>query len=133
MMPAMDRSDPVTPPVSWEGLKKLNQPALPVLADFVHGCSKDPATRTAAVTLLVTSLCQLTGRSMTARMPSTIVVNAHDLVPDATNLLASRMVANPHGSGPQVYKQGFFMSGTPKQAPGVPWQPPSSRSRTSAK
>jgi hypothetical protein len=117
MMPGMDGFDPVTPPVRWEGLKKLKQPALPVLAEFVHGSSKDPATRTASVTLLVTSLCQLTGRRMTARMPSVVVVNAHDLVPDATDLLASMIVANPEGSGPRVCKEGFFMSGTPDQAP----------------
>ena len=117
MIPSINRFNPVTPPVRWEGLEKSNEPALPVLAEFVHGCSKDPATRTASVTLLVTSLCQLTGRSMTGRMPSTIVVNAHDLVPDATDLLASMIVANPHDSGPRVYKEGYFMTGTPKQAP----------------
>ncbi len=119
MMAGMNRFDPVSPPVKWEGLEKLSQPVLPVLARFVHGCSNDPATRTASVTLLVTSLWQLTGRSMTELMPSTIVVNAHDLVPDATDLLASMMVANPHGSEPRVYMEGYFMQGTPAQAPGA--------------
>ena len=115
----MNGFNPVTPPVKWEGLEKLNQPALPVLAEFVQGCSKDPAIRTASVTLLVTSLWQLTGRSMTEQMPSTIVVNAHDLVPDATDLLASLMVANPRGSEPKIYTEGHFRYGTPEQAPGA--------------
>jgi len=115
MMAGMNRFDPLTPPVKWAGLEKLSQPALPVLAEFVHGCSKDPATRTASVTQFVTSLWQLTGRSMTAQMPSTIVVNAHDLVPDATDLLASLMVANPHGSEPRA----CLMFGTPAQATGA--------------
>jgi hypothetical protein len=118
MMEDMDRIDQVIPPPKWEGLEKLSQPVLPVLAEFVHGCSKDPATRTASVTQFVTSLCQLTGRSMTAQMPSTIVINAHDLVPDATDLMASLMVANPNGSGPRVHKEGYFQ-GTPEQAPGA--------------
>jgi hypothetical protein len=114
MIAGINGFDPVIPPPKWEGLEKLSQPVLPVLAEFVHGCSKDPATRTASVTQFVTSLCQLTGRSMTAQMPSTIVINAHDLVPDATDLLAALMVANPDDSGPRVCR----ISGTPAQAAG---------------
>jgi hypothetical protein len=115
MMPDSNRFATSVPLPKWEGLKRLDQPALPVLAEFVHGCSKDPVTRTASVTLFVTSLWQLAGRSMTAQMPSTIVVNAHDLVPDATDLLASLMVANPHGSGLRTCP----VSGTPGQASGT--------------
>jgi hypothetical protein len=49
MMLGMDGIDSVASPVKWEGIKNLNEPALPVLAEFVHGCSKDPATRTASL------------------------------------------------------------------------------------
>jgi hypothetical protein len=114
----MDEFNPVMPQPKWDGLQDLRKPALPALAEFLHGCSKDPATRTTAVTLLVTSLWQLTGRCMTAQMPSVVVVvNAHELVPDATDLLTSMMVSNPQDSGPQVQKDGYFMHGTPEQAP----------------
>ena len=117
MMNDSSEFNPVTPRPHWPKMEQLSQPALPVLADFVHRCSNDPATRTATVTLFVASLCQLAGRGMMARMPSVLVVNAHDLVPDATDLVASRMVANSQNSGPRVYYEGRFMQGTPEQAP----------------
>jgi|GEM_PF-1773786 len=118
-MIGMSHFDPATPPLEWEGLEKFNQPALSVLAEFIEGCSTDPATRTTAVTLLVTSLWQLTGTSLTAQMPSTIVINAYDRTPDFADQLASLLVANQHGSEPRVYKEGFFMHGTPERAPGA--------------
>lgn len=116
-MPGKDGFDPVTAPVRWEGLKKLNQPALPVLAEFVHGCSKDPAKRTAAVSLFVVGLCQLAGRGMTARLPSAIVVNAHDLSPDPLDMLPGWLFGTQENSGPRVHKEGLFMHETPDQAP----------------
>jgi hypothetical protein len=117
MTPDIGAFNPVIPSPTWDGLENLSEHPMDVLAKFVHGCSKDPATRTAAVTLFVTSLCQLAGKGMTARMPSTLVINAHDMVPDGTDLLTSLLVANPVDSGPRVHREGYFMHGTPEQAP----------------
>ena len=95
----------------------MREPALPALAEFVHGCSKDPATRTAAVSLFVINLCQLAGRRMMARLPSAIVVDAHDLSPAPLDRLSGWLFGPQKYSGPQVHKEGLFRHGTPEMAP----------------
>ena len=112
-----DNPRPDMPRPKWDTLEKLKQPALPVLAKFVHGCSKDPNERTIAVTLLVTSLCQLAGRRMMSRMPSTIVVNGRDLVPDPLDFLARHLVPHPSGPEPGICREGAFLGGTATDAP----------------
>ena len=108
---------PQTPRPKWEQLEKLKEPVLPVLAKFVHRCTKDPNERTIAVTLLVTTLCQLAGRGMMGRMPSTIVVTGRDLVPDSLDLLARYLVPEPSGPEPGICREGAFLGGTAEYAP----------------
>lgn len=117
MMHGMEGFGLKASPGNWDGLKKFNEPAMQVLAKFVHCCSTDSATRTLSVTQFVTSQWQLAGRSMSPQMPSTIVINGHDLVPDVTDLLASKIVSNSASSGPGVHREGLFMNGSPEDAP----------------
>ena len=60
-----------TPPAEFLQLK---EPAHQALAKFVHGCSDDEATRTAATTALVLSLWQLLGRKLTSEVPTLLLV-----------------------------------------------------------
>ncbi len=57
-----------------EKLKELEQPMHEALADFIHGCDPDPATRTAATAALVLSLWQLGGRALTHYPPSMLLI-----------------------------------------------------------
>jgi hypothetical protein len=82
MIDIHDNPRPDIQPPKWARLEELNDPAMSALAKAVHGCSKDPTERTLTATLLVTSLCQLSGWRMMSRSPSTIVVSARDLTPD---------------------------------------------------
>ena len=64
---------------SWqppEELLKLEFTTPTVLAEFIHGCSPDPATRTVATAALVLSLWQLGGRRLTPHVPSMILINS---------------------------------------------------------
>jgi len=115
----VERPELMSPPKAWEKLTRFDQPALPVLAKFVHGCSENSSTRTLAVTQFLTSLWQLAGRSVSGRMPSTLVINGHDLVPDATDMLALTIIAKPTSSGPRMHREGLFLNHAPEQAPGA--------------
>ena len=103
-------------PVSWPKLKQLNVPHHRALAEFLHG-EMDSATRTTAVTTLVMSLWQLTGRRMSHRLPSLVLVNAEGSDPDPSDRLASLLLAVHGGSAPGIYQEGLFMGGKPEQAP----------------
>ena len=58
---------------------QLKEPMHEVLADFIHGCSPDSATRTVAATALVLSLWQLQGRAFTPEVPSLLLLHAGSL------------------------------------------------------
>ena len=75
---ALPDFDPVMPRPKWEKLAKLSMRPSPVLADFIHHCSADPAVRTNAITHFVMSIWQLAGRKLTSRIPSII-----SITPDA--------------------------------------------------
>jgi len=47
---------------------------IPMLADWVHGCADDAATRTALITTFVLCFCQAAGPRLTGHMPSLILV-----------------------------------------------------------
>ncbi|MBS0002845.1 MAG: hypothetical protein KFF45_07190, partial [Thioalkalivibrio sp.] len=112
-----DNPRPDLPLSNWDGLDKLGEPALPVLAKFVHECSQDPNERTLAVTVLVTTMCQLTGRRMMPRVPSMIVINARDLVPDPIDLLAGFLVPEPSAPESGLCRHPGFLGGAAKHAP----------------
>lgn len=79
------------PQGGWPVLEQSLGPPVRALAELVHGCSADPATRTVAVTALVIGCCQLAGNGMTHRMPSLVLVNAG--TGDPVDELCVRLVA----------------------------------------
>ncbi len=116
--------DPVTPRPKWDGLARLNEPSsseppLPVLADFIHHCSPDPAVRTNAVTHFVMSVWQLAGRKLTSRLPSIITVTPDQLHSDSGSQLAADILNRPTSGKPRIQENGLFACGTPEHAPGT--------------
>lgn len=108
---------PDIPAPTWKRLWELNELFLPVMARLVHGSSPDPNERTIVVTSLVTSLCQLCGRGMMRRMPSTLIVNAHDLHQEPIDILAGLLI--PPASEPVsgLCRHPGFLGGSAKDAP----------------
>ena len=102
---------------NWPGLEQMGEPILRVLADFVHGSYEEPACRTVAATALVTSLWQLTGRRMTHRVPSLLLVSTGDSAPDPIDEFAADLIGASEDNGPRVHEDGPFMHGTPELAP----------------
>lgn len=108
---------PDIPPPTWKRLEELNELFLPVMGNFVHACSEDPNERTLAVTSLVTSLCQLCGRRMMRRMPSTLIVNAYDLENDPIDMLAGLLIPPTSEPVSGYSRHPGFLGGTAKDAP----------------
>jgi hypothetical protein len=88
---------------------------LPTLADWIHGCADDAATRTAVVTTFVLSACQLAGHNLTHRMPSFILVRPSDPQARALGDLASRFVTEDRIAAKE-YRVKSSSSATPEQA-----------------
>jgi hypothetical protein len=95
----------------------MNSPIHEVLSEFIHGSSEDPSCRTVAVTTLVMSLWQLTGRGMSHQVPSLVQINAVGRDLDAIDDLARRLMEPHQCSKPKTYNEGLYMHGTPEQAP----------------
>lgn len=91
------------------------KPPLPTLADWIHGCAEDAATRTAVVTTFVLSACQLAGHNLTHRMPSLILVRPDDPKAQALTDLASRFVTTDQVSAKE-YRKTSSSAATPEQA-----------------
>ena len=88
---------------------------LPTLADWIHGCAEDTATRTAVVTTFVLSACQLAGHNLTHRMPSLILLRPDDAQAQALTDLASRFVTEDRVSA-EEYRKTSSSAATPEQA-----------------
>ena len=102
-----------TPPGN---LLQMLEPQHRVLAEFTHGCSPDPATRTIATTALVLSLWQVAGRRMTHRPPSMLLLNAAESTPDPIDRAADTITSYRGRKGPAEKGAGQFVGGTPSQA-----------------
>lgn len=113
-------SDPGFPPSSMLPYPLLNpvpgrKPPLPTLGDWIHACAEDTATRTAVVTTVVLSACQLAGHNLTHRMPSLILVRPDDSQAQALADLASRFVTADRESAEDCRKTRSGTS-TPEEA-----------------
>ena len=91
------------------------KPPLQTLADWIHGCAEDSATRTAVVTTFVLSACQLAGHNLTHRMPSLILVRPDDPKAQALTDLASRFVTE-HRIAAEEYRKTSSSAATPEHA-----------------
>jgi len=114
-----DPFDQLPPPEPWLRLEQLAAKSHEVLAEFIHGCAQDHNDRTVAVTTLVMTLWQLAGRRMSHRLPSLVLVNAHGYATDPNDMLASHFLAAAGSDGPRIFHEGYFMGGTPAQAPAM--------------
>lgn len=105
-------------PGKWPKLDAMDESMLKALAEFIHDENKNAATRTAAVSTLLFSLWQNSGRRMTHRMPSLLLINS-DEEEETSQLdaIAANLVNIKEFQPPQVHKKGYFPHGTPKQAP----------------
>lgn len=102
-----------TPP---DNLLKMNEPRHRVLAEFMGGCSPDPATRTIATTALVLSLWQVAGWRMTHRPPSMLLLNATESTPDPIDRMADTIASYRGRKGPAEKGVGQLVGATPSQA-----------------
>ena len=107
------RVPPWTPP---DQLRQLCKPGHRVLAEFIHGCSPDPATRTNATASLVLSLWQLAGRGMTRQLPSMILLNAGEAETDPIDSFVHQLVGDDDRNKPEVQTSGVFAYGSVEQA-----------------
>jgi len=116
-----DRPDPFEQAPSssgrWPKLEQLAAPPHQVLSDFIHGCSRSPADRTAAVTTLTLTLWQLAGGKMSTALPSLITIDAVGSACAPGDLLAAHLLNANGTGGPRIHHEGHFMGGTPEQAP----------------
>lgn len=85
------------------------------LSKWVHGCGGDAATRTAAVTSLVFSFCQLAGHGLTHVMPSLVLIAPEEPDEQPVAMLARRLVSM-NGKAPEKYRTGIFDQYTEEQA-----------------
>ncbi len=99
------------------GIKQLEEPPHVTLAKFIHGCSSDEATRTAATTALVLSFWQLQGRTLTSEVPSLLLVNAGEAEEDPVDALAKELVYDANENKPRMQTEGPFMYAPIDQAP----------------
>ena len=95
-----------------ENLIKLAEPAHQVIAEFIHGCSTDEATRTAATTAFVMSVWQLQGIRITESVPSLLLVNAGKDEEDPIDGVIRGLVHNPKDNEPRVQTAGPFAGGS---------------------
>lgn len=102
-----------------EKLKELAQPMHEVLAGFVHGCSPDPATRTAATAALVLSLWQLGGRALTLQTPSMLLLRPDECGPDPIDDFVRTLIHDEKENEPRVQRESPFMNGPIALAPGA--------------
>jgi hypothetical protein len=98
-----------TPPSQ---LTQLSEPPHKALARFIHGCSPDPAIRTAATTALVLSFWQLRGINLATRVPSLLLVRPEEAGNDPIDSLVKELVYNEEDNKPRVQKAGVFMYGS---------------------
>ncbi len=90
-------------------LKELDRPMIEVLADFIHGCSPDPSTRTAATTALVLSLWQLAGQALTPQPPSLLLLRPGGGGSDPIDDFIRTLIHNEICNKPRVQTEGAFM------------------------
>ena len=94
----------------------MTEPRHRVLAEFMGGCSPDPATRTIATTALVLSLWQVAGWRMTHRPPSMLLLNATESTPDPIDRMADTIASYRGRKGPAEKGVGQLVGATPSQA-----------------
>lgn len=87
-----------------------------MLADFVHGCAPDSATRTMAAATLALSLWQRMGRSSTPVLPSVLLINAGAAAADPLDALTNTLATGLDRKEPQTVNTGAFATGTPEMA-----------------
>lgn len=100
-----------------ERLTSLAQPSLDSLLQFATSCSKDPNTRTLAVTSLVLSFWQLAGARTIGTLPSFFFVENSQKNQSPIAKLVFDVLKQESDSAPREQQDGLFNHGKIKDAP----------------
>jgi hypothetical protein len=100
-------------------LKELDEPAHQVLSKLIQNCSPDPATRTATAAALVLTLWQQRADVLTQHVPSLILLNAGEAVPDPIDDFIATFTRGGINPEPQSSKDRFGILMDPEKAPNI--------------
>ncbi len=100
-------------------LEESSEPAHQVLSKLIHHCSPDPATRTATAAALVLTLWQLRADALSEHVPSLILLNAGEAVPDPIDNLIATFTRGGINHEPQTGKDRYGILIDPEKAPNI--------------
>lgn len=100
-------------------LEELSEPAHQVLSKLIQNCSPDPATRTATAAALVLTLWQQRADILSEHVPSLILLNAGEAVPDPIDDFIATFTRGGINPEPQSSKDRFGILMDPEKAPSI--------------
>jgi hypothetical protein len=100
-------------------LEELSEPAHQVLSKLIRNCSPDPATRTATAAALVLTLWQQRADVLTQHVPSLILLNAGEAVPDPIDDFIATFTRGGINHEPQAGKDRYGILIDPEKAPKI--------------
>jgi hypothetical protein len=111
--------DQMPSPLDKSLLEELSEPAHQVLSKLIQNCSPDPATRTATAAALVLTLWQQRADVLTQHVPSLILLNAGEAVPDPIDDFIATFTRGGINPEPQSSKDRFGILIDPERAPRI--------------
>jgi len=112
-------TNPFLPPQGFTvppKLQDLARPKIEVLADFIHGCSPDSATRTTATAALTLGLWQTHGLALTTP-PSMLLLRPAEGESDPIDDFVRALIHNEDENQPRVQTEGPFLHAPIELAP----------------
>jgi hypothetical protein len=100
-------------------LEELGEPAHQVLSKLIQNCSPDPAIRTATASALVLTLWQQRADVLTQHVPSLILLNAGEAVPDPIDDFIATFTRGGINPEPLSSKDRFGILIDPEKAPNI--------------
>jgi hypothetical protein len=111
--------DQMPSPLDVSLLEELSEPAHQVLSKLIQNCSPDPATRTATAAALVLTLWQQRADVLTQHVPSLILLNAGEAVPDPIDDFIATFTRGGINPEPQSSKDRYGILIDPEKAPKI--------------
>jgi hypothetical protein len=111
--------DQMPNPLDKSLLEELSEPAHQVLSKLIQNCSPDPATRTATAAALVLTLWQQRADTLSEHVPSLILLNAGEAVPDPIDDFIATFTRGGINPEPQSSKDRFGILIDPEKAPNI--------------
>ena len=100
-------------------LEELGEPAHQVLSKLIQNCSPDPATRTATAAALVLTLWQQRADTLSEHVPSLILLNAGEAVPDPIDDFIATFTRGGINPEQQGSKDRYGILIDPEKAPQI--------------